>query len=229
MEIEESIDEIISKLKIQAETTDESETAKINEERAARFISAVSQNIEKYLSRAEVPKRYLNPKTNCAGMDFNKSYYLYGPVGTGKTDRAVCLLKNIILNAKPVKEFNIFKLYENLALFASVPSMLLNIRSAFKNDAVDESKLIKKYITPKVLILDDLGTEKTTEWVTQTLYIIINGRYEDEKQTIITSNLNLDDVKEVFSDKIASRISAMADVVEIKGTDRRKAAITVIK
>ena len=73
----------------------------------------------------------------------------------------------------------------------------------------------------KCLILDDMGAEKTSEWSIQTLYSIIDRRYRDEKQTLITSNLTLDEIAEKVGDRIASRIAGMCKVVEIKGKDRR--------
>jgi DNA replication protein DnaC len=83
------------------------------------------------------------------------------------------------------------------------------------------TSLIEKYAGKKCLILDDLGVEKTTEWSLQTLYTIIDRRYREEKQTLITSNLTLDEIAEKVGDRIASRIAGMCKVVEIKGRDRR--------
>lgn len=214
------VDKIMTELKL-ISAKEEQRKAETNEERVSQFMASVSQNIEKYLYKFGVPKRYLKPKSNCNGLNTNGSYYFFGPVGTGKTDKAVSLLKNKILKTLPVEKYSMLIFPENFALFVSVPSMLLDIRSSFKNEMSNESELIKKYISPEILILDDLGAEKSTEWVLQTLYIVINSRYENESQTIITSNLNLDEIKETLSDKIASRIGAMSDVVEIQGKDRR--------
>jgi DNA replication protein DnaC len=76
--------------------------------------------------------------------------------------------------------------------------------------------------------MDDLGTEKPSDWVIQTLYVIINSRYEEDKQTVITSNYSLEEIRKNLNDKIASRIIAMTEVIEIKGIDRRS-AISVVK
>ena len=104
----------------------------------------------------------------------------------------------------------------------SVPDLLLEIRECFSGRTGDsESSLIEKYAGKKCLILDDLGVEKTTEWSLQTLYTIIDRRYREEKQTLITSNLTLNEIAEKVGDRIASRIAGMCKVVEIKGRDRR--------
>ena len=70
-------------------------------------------------------------------------------------------------------------------------------------------------------MLDDLGVDKTSEGSLQTLYTIIDRKYREEKQTLITSNLTLDEIAEEVGDRIASRIAGMCKVVEIKGKDRR--------
>ena len=199
-----------------------------NTEKLERFKLGLEKNIQSVLQKTGVPKRFLNPKSNIAKLDLRRGYYFHGPVGTGKTDMAVSVLKNIILNTEPVFEYGVYKLPENLAIFTSVPVMLLDIRSAFKSENADESALIKKYVKPEVLVMDDLGTEKASEWVMQTLYVIINSRYEEEKQTLITSNNSLEEIRKNLNDKMASRITAMTEIIELKGIDRRS-GISVIK
>jgi DNA replication protein DnaC len=104
----------------------------------------------------------------------------------------------------------------------SVPDLLLEIRECFSGRTGDsESSLIEKYTGRKCLILDDLGPEKSSEWSIQTLYSIIDRRYRDVRQTLVTSNLTLDEIAEKVGDRIASRIAGMCEVVEIKGKDRR--------
>ena len=197
-------------------------------EKLERFKAGLEKNIQSVLQKTGVPKMFLNPKSNTSKFNLERGYYFHGPVGTGKTDTAVSVLKNIILNTEPVFEFGVYRLPENLAMFVSVPMMLLNIRSSFKSETADEMDLIKKYVKPEILIMDDLGTEKVTEWVMQTLYVIINSRYEEEKQTLITSNNSLDEIRKNLNDKIASRITAMTEIIELKGIDRRN-GISIVK
>ena len=199
-----------------------------NTEKLKRFKAGLEKNIQTVLQRMGVSKRFLSPKSNTSKLNLSQGYYFHGQVGTGKTDIAVSLLKNIILNTEPVDDYGRLRIPDNLGLFISVPVMLLNIRSAFKSENADESDLIKKYTKPEVLVMDDLGTEKVTEWVMQTLYVIINSRYEEEKQTIFTSNYCLEDIRKNLNDKIASRITAMAEIIELKGIDRRS-GISVVK
>lgn len=74
---------------------------------------------------------------------------------------------------------------------------------------------------PGVLLLDDLGAEKTTPFVEQCLYSVICRREEWVRRTAITTNLSLDQVAEQLGDRIASRISG--HVVRFTGKDRRLA------
>lgn len=83
--------------------------------------------------------------------------------------------------------------------------------------------MLRKYLDTPLLVLDDLGAEKTTPWALQSLYVILNKRGSELRQTIITSNLSLDEMSNELSDRIASRIKGMCKVVVMKGKDRRLA------
>ena len=229
MEQTVEVKEIINNLNLLVKEQQKDVITETREEKLNRFKSGLEKNIQTVLAKMGIPKRFLSPKNNTSGLNLESGYYFHGPVGTGKTDLAVSFLKNVILNSEPIYEYEKYRLQDNLGLFISVPVMLLNIRGAFKSETTEEIALIKKYVNPEILVMDDLGTEKTTDWVTQTLYVIINARYEEEKQTIITSNYSLDEIRKNLNDKIASRITAMTEVIEIKGIDRRSCNISVVK
>lgn len=138
--------------------------------------------------------------------------YLWGPVGVGKTHKAVQMMYSHAITS-PEK-----------MLFVSVPNLLSEIRNSFGKDYVGESshELVKKYSNVHLLTLDDLGAEKTTDWVLQTLYTIINNRYNDVLPTIITSNYSLRELSNKIGDRITSRISEMCEVMKVNGRDRRQ-------
>lgn len=75
----------------------------------------------------------------------------------------------------------------------------------------------------KLLIIDDIGSEKFTEWVRERLVSIINTRVSNGLSTIYTSNLSPEELKEGLEERIASRILGYSGVIEIKGSDRRAA------
>lgn len=72
-----------------------------------------------------------------------------------------------------------------------------------------------------VLILDDLGAAKGSEWNEEINYRLINHRYEHNLPTLITSNVPPKDLASVLGERVASRLVEMADRVVIKGADRR--------
>lgn len=143
--------------------------------------------------------------------DKKESIYLYGSKGTGKTMLASIITNELIRHGKPV-------------LFSSVPELMADIRASFKTD--NTADVIDSIKQAAVLILDDLGAERATEWVGEQIFSIINSRYENNMQTIITSNFTPDELILHFADKtqgerIISRIYGMCVRVNISGKDWR--------
>jgi DNA replication protein DnaC len=148
-----------------------------------------------------------------------KGLYIHGPVGTGKTYIIYALAKK--------REERRQKNYDN---GISDPScwvynsteFLRDIKEDFDKRQEDKINVYEKMLSyDGLLILDDLGAEKMTEWVSETFYLIINDRYENLKQTIITSNFSIKDQAERIGDRTVSRIVEMCDVIELVGEDRR--------
>ena len=177
--------------------------------------------------KAGIPKKYLfadvsdiqgSMKSQIEGFDIGKSYYIWGGVGTGKT-HLICAMANSLL--KSLYEKKKLSSY-TLPRIANVNGILLEIKQTFQNKSEkSEQDIIYQYTSYPCLILDDLGVEKPSEWVTQTLYAIVDTRYNDSKQTCFTSNLSLDKISEKIGDRIPSRIAEMCEIVQIKGRDRR--------
>jgi DNA replication protein DnaC len=150
------------------------------------------------------------------------SIFLHGSPGIGKTHIAAALMREKILGDNeahytyPDDSARVYM--PSYPVMITIPDLLLE---CFNGGQEIESSIIERYSVKKCLILDDMGAEKTSEWSIQTLYSIIDRRYRDERQTLITSNLTLDEIAEKVGDRIASRIAGMCKVVEIKGKDRR--------
>lgn len=146
------------------------------------------------------------------------SMYLTGEKGTGKTHLAAAIVRELVLDKTPRHRRSVV---DDIG-WISVPDLLLEIRGAFRDHSErSEGDIIEQYSDYKLLVLDDLGAEKTTEWSLQTLYTIIDRRYREERQTIITSNLSLDELADKLDDRIASRLSELCRVVVLTGPDRR--------
>lgn len=106
--------------------------------------------------------------------------------------------------------------------FTTVASLLMELRDSFRKDSErSEADIIRQYSKADLVVLDDLGAEKTSEFALQSLYIIIDKRYSEMCPTIITSNLTVDEIAEKVGDRIASRIAGMCRVIELRGRDRR--------
>ena len=197
------------------------------------------EEISGIMVRCGVSKRFLaakkediNPKiwNQVKGFMGGESIFLHGPPGVGKTHIVVALMREKIAedNEKRITypanetEYPVRYYCPTYPRMISVPDLLLEIRECFSGRTGEgESALIEKYAGSRCLIMDDLGVEKTSEWSMQTLYTIIDRRYRDVRQTLVTSNLSLDQIAGKVGDRIASRIAGMCKVVELKGKDRR--------
>ena len=111
---------------------------------------------------------------------------------------------------------------KNYPTVVNVPKLLLKIKSTFNNDygMENEESILRGIGEVSVLLLDDIGAEKSTEWVKETLYLIIDQRYCDMKKTYFTSNLTLKEISKI-DDRISSRIAEMAKTLTMQGKDRR--------
>lgn len=159
------------------------------------------------------------------------SFYLWGPVGCGKTQLVVDELAEQILDEKIDDEYDPYFYTEKIKFYNATELMAL-LRSLFdKNNSNKNFSNIEdflEYITRKGLyafdyiILDDLGAEKQSEWVQETFYLLINKLYENESPSlIITSNKSLQEIAESLGDRVASRIAEMCEVIKLEGKDRR--------
>jgi len=192
---------------------------------SCRRLMHIRENITRYLEKAGIPPKYLGCsfETFKTANDLNKpcmickeyiteplgNLYLYGGFGTGKTHLAVAIARELLLQGRDL-------------LFTSVPRLLFEIRKAFRQDAGDTEVFhVEKYSTCPYLILDDFGTEKSTEWARQTLDFIIYERDNHLRPTVITSNLSLDELSEKMDGRISSRLAGMGKVVLFKGDDYR--------
>src|SRR5436190_9089760 len=145
---------------------------------------------------------------------------LMGPCGSGKTHLAVAALLEIVNSGKPGR-----------VLFSNFQDLIQEIQASFDSDAVvSKSELLRPLLEVDLLVLDELGSQKPTTFVQDTLYYVINSRYNAELTTIFTTNYpeHASDAKEeTFEQRIGtrlrSRLAEMAERVELAGaTDYRR-------
>lgn len=193
------------------------------------------ENTGDYLKRMNVPTRYLTCRLeNYAGNDkltgiiksipLTESILFTGQTGCGKTHLGVARLAEIVKADLPGKKS-----------FCTVPDLLMQIRASFNaprpdgemnsewnpRDPVTEEEIVSYYASLDFLIIDDLGAEKSTEFSITTLYIILDRRIRELKTTIITTNLNMNQIEEHLGARIASRLSEMKNI-KINMPDYRK-------
>lgn len=144
-----------------------------------------------------------------------KGIYLYGGVGVGKTHIAYGIKAHI--EAQP----------GGWLRFWNVTDLLREVRADFSRQEEQKRRpdegltQISSLGTKHPAILDDIGAEKSTDFVIETLYHIINERYNKCLPTIFTSNLSLDQLAGVVGERSASRIAEMCKVIHMTGVDKR--------
>ncbi|MDR1989916.1 MAG: ATP-binding protein [Acidobacteriaceae bacterium] len=107
----------------------------------------------------------------------NKGLLLEGQPGVGKTHLAVAVLKQIIQTTGA------------RGLFYDTRDLLRVIRSTYDPSIrTTEIEILRPVMTADILVLDDLGAEKTSEWVEETMNLIVNTRYNERRLTIFTTN-----------------------------------------
>jgi DNA replication protein DnaC len=108
-------------------------------------------------------------------------------------------------------------------IYQSVPDLLVRIQGTFGQKVGEtEGQIHKALMDCDLLALDDLGAEKSTEWVEQTLYRIIDGRYARMKPMVITSNLTPKELDAAFGARIADRITHMCRVIGVTAPSFRQ-------
>jgi DNA replication protein DnaC len=156
------------------------------------------ERVEEYLERWE------------ENREDGRGLYFCGGVGTGKTHLAVAVMKELIQRRRVP------------SLFVTVPELLDNLRGAYNDPGRNLDVWMDAVKNADLLVLDDLGSERVTEWVQERIFVIVNHRYREALPTIFTSNIGPKDLAEQLGERTASRIIAMCkEGIELGGQDYR--------
>ncbi len=139
-----------------------------------------------------------------------KSLFFYGGCGFGKTFLSSCIAKRMMDHGKSViytSATNLFSQYEDYKFGKVDSESFLNMRDMIKD--------------ADLLIIDDLGTEVSSQLSLQFLNEIISERITLKKKMLISTNMNMKGISAKYSDRIASRIYEMFEILHFVGTDIR--------
>jgi DNA replication protein DnaC len=112
-----------------------------------------------------------------ARLDDGAGLWFHGDVGTGKTSLAMLVAKAAD------------KAGRSMAVY-SVPQLLATIRRTYETNAEDSyDALLRRLTGVDLLVLDDLGAERQTEWVLEQLYLLVNERWQNRGSVMVTTNV----------------------------------------
>lgn len=138
-------------------------------------------------------------------------FFFWGNVGSGKT-HAASALTNALIQEQLVE-----------ALFLNMPATVTRVKKTFDSSSKNEdTKLFDRMKEVELLIIDDLGVEKMSDWLADQIYQIVDHRWQNKKPMLITSNQSLDDLGSCYKAQVISRIWGCCKSIKFTEEDRRK-------
>lgn len=139
----------------------------------------------------------------------HKNIFLYGSVGVGKTFLSNCIAKELMDAGFSVIYYSSPALFNVLA------------QSTFHKDDTDAQNIYHYTFDCDLLIIDDLGTEYTNSFIASQLFTCINERLLGKKSTVISTNLSLDSLADLYTERSFSRITSNYIMLKLIGDDIR--------
>ena len=208
------------------------------EEKKLRKMQEFANKVDKIIKNSKMSKRNLNYKFDNFEVNSNnkkvyqslknyneklvneverKGLILVGNNGVGKTHLACSIANELIKNGIPI-------------IYGTLINLLAELKNTYDvYNNISEMKIIKLYEKVDLLIIDDLGKEKPSEWGLEKLFTIINSRYENNLPVIITTNYDQNSLINRLSingeietaKSIISRLYEMCYLVKIEDRDHR--------
>jgi DNA replication protein DnaC len=211
-----------------------------SDRRVTRCDCRLQARTKTLLAAARIPKRYEHcelsnfefegphralASSRLAACKFVEEYpvdstglLLIGSIGVGKTHLAVGIIKELVLS-------------KNIAcLFYDYRELLKQIQNSY-NDSVKATELdvLRPVFETEVLVLDELGAVKPTEWVWDTVSLILNTRYNDNRTTLITTNFDDRPAAAVAGPRGAAREETLGDRIGERMRSRLHEMCRIIK
>jgi DNA replication protein DnaC len=147
-----------------------------------------------------------------SGIARGGSLLLAGPTGTGKTHQAYGAIRSLLSAGVRLRWHA-----------TTAADLYANQRPRPGHDAERDLQALMRC---PLLVLDDIGAAKASEWTEELTYRLINHRYEHLLPTLLTTNLPIRDLRAGLGDRITSRLAEMTERVTLTGTDRRRHTTT---
>ena len=143
----------------------------------------------------------------------SRSMIVAGKAGTGKTHLCIGIIKNLMNRGLHCK-------------YTTMDDMFASIKETYGNASnKTEEEVIQVYLAPSLLVLDEVGMSQLTKTENSLLYRIINGRYVDNKATLITTNLIIGELVNVLGDRVMDRLREGGGwLLDMQHTSYRSAA-----
>lgn len=218
----------------------EEEESKDKERQKRAYKQFVEQNMKQILSSLGVELKMLEASYKGYTRDVIEScrrasgakhgLYVWGDTGSGKTWLTVALIKELMGNLTHMtrivgKETSIrnYDQFRRIFRLVFVPWLLTDLRDSYEShNSSTEKEIITLYSSIPVLILDDIGAEKPSDWVREKLNTIVYFRNSRGLRTMYTANCSPDTLAQTLDKRITSRIFQDCEIIHLTGPDRRR-------
>lgn len=172
----------------------------------ARFLNRTFETFDKTRNPTAYARATAYANSETLFKDPRNCLLIIGTTGTGKTHLASAIANRLVDIGVPTR-------------FGTFQNHLDKIKGEF--DTLGERHYLDDIKGTPMLVLDDLGKERQTEWTHSILYDIVNYRYEHLLPTIFTSNLQVTDLANYCGSAVWSRLNEMCDTIAMNGKDYR--------
>ena len=199
--------------RIQKQKDYEEEMRRIERLKVASLMDAKlkSATLKTFTQKEDNQKLYTIVKNyvdNCETFyKSNRGLLFWGTVGTGKSYAAACIANELLNRKTPV-----------------VMTSFVKVLQVIQDNTENETEFVNRLCAARLLIIDDLGTERNTDYALEKVYNVIDSRYRTGKPLILTTNLNLQDMQmtqDIRYQRIYDRIFEMCHPVMVNGTSWR--------
>jgi chromosomal replication initiation ATPase DnaA len=197
-------DEVIQESELAVERSIEERTSFLRDARSNKWDSKIPPRWRGW-TMDRLPKGFRIAANKWISEGFNNSQNLIlsGPTGSGKTSMAYAIGREMYLLGHKVKIWQAAELFDEMRGTEQSKDVLESVKNS------------------DLLILDDLGSERKTDWVEERLFLIIDYRWQWKLPTIVTTNFTADQLPDKISERVISRLMDSSTFLVVDGKDYR--------